>query len=97
MPRGLCRVSAACGGGTGPSAGRRGAARAYPGPGSYLAEPVLVPQGADDEGHQAAFLEPAEGKLRAQRQEVADLIQVQRAVTGDGDEGWKGAAVSSHR
>lgn len=95
LVQGQRRLQGANGAVSGAVQGNPSLCSACPGSGSYLAEPVLVPQGADDEGHQAPFLEPAEGKLRAQRQEMADLIQVQRAVTGDGDEGWKGTALSS--
>jgi len=64
---------------------------------AYLAEPVLVPEGADDERHEPPFLKPAEGELRTQAQKVANLIQVERTVPGDGYEGWRGMAVSTAR
>lgn len=67
------------------------------GAGSYLAEPVLVPEGADDERHKSPFLKPAEGELRAQVQKVADLVKVEGAVPGDGYKGWRGMAVSTVR
>lgn len=65
--------------------------------GSYLAEPLLVPEGADDERHEPPFLKPAEGQLRAQVQEVADLIQVQGTVPRNRYKGWRGAVVSTVR
>ena len=64
---------------------------AFPGPGRsphpHLSKSLLVPQGADDEGHEAALHEPAQGQLGTQGQEVPDLIQIQGAVAGDRDEG----------
>lgn len=67
------------------------------GAGSYLAEPVLVPEGANDERHKPPFLKPAEGELRAQVQKVTDLIQVEGTVPGDRYKGWRGTAVSTVR
>lgn len=58
--------------------------------GSYLAEPLLVPAGADDECHESPFLKPAEGQLWAQVQEVSDLIQVQGTVPRNRYKGWRG-------
>ena len=64
---------------------------AFPGPGRsphpHLSKSLLVPQGADDEGHEAALHEPAQGQLGTQGQEVPDLIQIQGAVARDRDEG----------
>jgi len=48
---------------------------------SYLSESVLIPEGADDESHQAALLQPAHGQLRAQGEEVTHLIQVEGTLT----------------
>lgn len=52
----------------------------------YQGEPLLVPQGANDEGHESALLEPSEGQLGAQREEVTHLVQVERTLTGHRDE-----------
>lgn len=64
---------------------------AFPGqsrsPHPHLSKSLLIPQGADDEGHEAALHEPAQGQLGTQGQEVPDLIQIQGAVAGDRDEG----------
>lgn len=65
--------------------------------GSYLAEPLLVPEGADDECHEPPFLKPAEGQLRAQVQKVADLIQVQGTVPRNRYKGWRGAVMNTVR
>lgn len=64
---------------------------AFPGQGRsphpHLSKSLLIPQGADDEGHEAALHEPAQGQLGTQGQEVPDLTQIQGAVAGDRDEG----------
>lgn len=55
----------------------------------YIRESVLIPEGADDEGHQPTLLEPAHGKLRTQREEVTHLVQVQRTLARHRDESWE--------
>lgn len=46
----------------------------------YLRQLLLVPPRANDEGHQLAFLEPAQRQLRTLAQEAEHVIQVQRTL-----------------
>lgn len=54
---------------------------------TYLRQPVLVPPRADDEGHQLAFLEPAQRQLGTLAQEVEHVIQIQRTLARHRHEG----------
>lgn len=62
---------------------------------SHRGQPLSVPQGPDDESHQTALFEPAQGELRAQAEEVAHLVQVERTLTGHRDEGCAGKTALS--
>lgn len=54
---------------------------------AYLRQPLLVPPRADDEGHQLAFLEPAQRQLGTLAQEAEHVLQIQRALTRHRHEG----------
>lgn len=55
--------------------------------GDYLRQPLLVPARADDEGHQLAFLEPAQRQLGTLAQEAENVVQVQGTLARHGHEG----------
>ena len=74
----------ALGGGDAAGFSSRGLA-AQPSP--HLREPLLVPQRANDEGQEAALLEPAHGELGTQGQEVLDLVEIQGVHPQGGDKG----------
>lgn len=57
---------------------------------SHRGQPLSVPQGPDDESHQPALFEPAQGELRAQAEEVPHLVQVERTLAGYRDKGCTG-------